>query len=254
MFANYHTHTWRCNHAESDERAYIEAAIAGGMKILGFSDHTPYPGLASWFRMEVGQAPEYFQTVRALRDEYAGRIEIHAGVEAEYYPAHFSELMDLLRQNGCEYMILGQHYLDSETDSLYTANASADDGRLRRYADEVEEGIETGLFTYVAHPDVFHYTGTDEALYRAQMRRICQAANRRNVPLEVNLLGLRMGRCYPARRFWEVAAEENCRAVLGCDAHYPRYLNDPKWEEEARRFLAQFGITPEETVPLVAIG
>ena len=155
MFANYHTHTWRCNHAESDERAYMEAAIAGGMKILGFSDHTPYPGLASWFRMEVGQAPEYFQTVRALRDESAGRIEIHAGVEAEYYPAHFSELMDLLRQNGCEYMILGQHYLDSETDSLYTANASADDGRLRRYADEVEEGIETGLFTYVAHPDVF---------------------------------------------------------------------------------------------------
>ena len=41
MLANYHTHTARCHHASGSEREYIEAAIAGGMKILGFSDHAP---------------------------------------------------------------------------------------------------------------------------------------------------------------------------------------------------------------------
>ena len=46
MIANYHTHTWRCMHATGTEREYIENAIRGGLKILGFSDHTPmkYPG------------------------------------------------------------------------------------------------------------------------------------------------------------------------------------------------------------------
>ena len=43
MIANYHTHTWRCMHAEGTEREYVERAIEGGLKILGFSDHTPMP-------------------------------------------------------------------------------------------------------------------------------------------------------------------------------------------------------------------
>jgi len=42
MIANYHTHTPRCNHATGEERAYVEQAIKKGLKILGFSDHTPY--------------------------------------------------------------------------------------------------------------------------------------------------------------------------------------------------------------------
>ena len=43
MEANYHTHTWRCRHASGTERDYIENAIDHGIRILGFSDHTPYP-------------------------------------------------------------------------------------------------------------------------------------------------------------------------------------------------------------------
>ena len=41
MIANYHTHTWRCRHADGTEREYVETAIEAGFKILGFSDHTP---------------------------------------------------------------------------------------------------------------------------------------------------------------------------------------------------------------------
>lgn len=37
MIANYHTHTWRCRHADGTEREYVERAIEGGLKILGFS-------------------------------------------------------------------------------------------------------------------------------------------------------------------------------------------------------------------------
>ena len=42
MKHNYHTHTTRCNHAEGEDRAYIENAIQGGLETLGFSDHAPY--------------------------------------------------------------------------------------------------------------------------------------------------------------------------------------------------------------------
>ena len=33
MIANYHTHTWRCNHAFGVEKQYIENAIAGGLPV-----------------------------------------------------------------------------------------------------------------------------------------------------------------------------------------------------------------------------
>ncbi len=49
MIANYHTHTWRCHHAKGTEREYVERAIEGGLKILGFSDHTPYPLPAGYY-------------------------------------------------------------------------------------------------------------------------------------------------------------------------------------------------------------
>lgn len=108
--------------------------MAGGMQILGFSGHTPYPRLRSVrtnLRMDVEQAPEYFATIRRLRDEYAGRIEIHVGAEAEYYPAHFPSLLEILRQNGGEYTILGHRYLANETDILY--NAIANEEKEHKY-------------------------------------------------------------------------------------------------------------------------
>ena len=42
MIGNYHAHTYRCHHAEGCEKEYIENAVRGGLKMLGFTDHTPY--------------------------------------------------------------------------------------------------------------------------------------------------------------------------------------------------------------------
>ena len=41
MIANYHTHTYRCCHAEGDVRDYVEEAVNRGLSILGISVHRP---------------------------------------------------------------------------------------------------------------------------------------------------------------------------------------------------------------------
>lgn len=74
MIANYHTHTPRCHHAYASEEEFCQAAIDGGLKILGFSDHSPYyfPGdYYSNFRMDREQLEDYAQSVFACRDKYA---------------------------------------------------------------------------------------------------------------------------------------------------------------------------------------
>ena len=66
MIANYHTHTWRCRHADGTEREYVERTIEGGLKILGFSDHSPYPfpdGYDSGMRMRLDQVTRILKSI-----------------------------------------------------------------------------------------------------------------------------------------------------------------------------------------------
>ena len=252
MKANYHTHTWRCNHASGNEKQYVENALKAGLEILGFADHTPYlfPGdYYSGFRMAMEQLPGYVDTVLALREQYAGRIEIPLGLETEYYPKHFDGLLSRLREYPIDYMILGQHFVGNEYDAPYNGLGSRDESLLRQYVHQSCDAMNTGLFTYFAHPDLIHFTG-DEQIFRHQMRDICREAKSCGVPMEFNLLGLAGGRHYPTRVFWELAAEEGCQCILGRDAHTPDALLDKKTEEQALEILRSLGITPLERVNL----
>ena len=91
--------------------------------------------------------------------------------------------------------------------------------------------IDSGLFDFVAHPDVFGCCNLRwNADTAACARDICAAAAARGVPLELNSLGLRRGDIdtpegrrarYPWLPFWEIAAAHGCHAVLSTDAHRP---------------------------------
>lgn len=252
MLANYHTHTPRCNHADGSERDYVEAALAAGMRTLGFSDHTPqyFPGdYYSFFRMRPEQLDDYVAAVLAVRDAYRGRIEIPLGLEAEYYPALFPRLLQEVRARPFDYLILGQHALGNEEGDEYSGTPTSDPATLRRYVDQVCEAMETGLFSCFAHPDIMSFGG-DEAFWQREMRRLCETALACNVPLEINLLGLAGGRNYPNEDFWRIAGEVGCAAVLGCDAHHPEQLGVPALEGRARAMAERCGVRLLEALRL----
>ena len=257
MIANYHTHTPRCGHAAGSEREYAEAALRAGLRTLGFSDHTPHDYFdcdyrTSGIRMELEELPGYADTVRALAAEYAGELEILLGVEAEYYPKYFSRLLELLRGNGIRYMILGQHFVGNEVGEPYCGRPTEDRKTLERYVSQSIEAMDTGVFSFFAHPDLIRFVG-DEGAYLREMRRLCRAAAERAMPLEINLLGIREGRNYPDERFWRLAAEEGCTALIGCDAHRPEDLEDTRSERKALDMAERLGIRLLERVELKTI-
>ena len=253
MIANYHTHTPRCNHAVGAEREYVECALTAGLKILGFSDHTPqiFPGdYYSWFRMKPEQLEDYCQTVLALREEYQGRIEIPLGLELEYYPGLLPDLLPILRDQPLDYLLLGQHFLGNEIDDHYSGNAHGSKIHLERYCDQTIEAMQSGLFTYFAHPDLLNYAEDDLVFYREQVRRICREAKSCGMPLEINILGLYEGKHYPNPRFWEVAAEEGCSVILGRDAHKPQQILDTQSEQKALDIVRKYELKLLDTVEL----
>ena len=254
MIANYHTHTYRCGHAEGDEREYVEQAVNAGIRILGFSDHTPYDFFDSEprnrpMRMKPEELPGYADSIRSLAEEFRDRIELHLGVEAEYYPKYFPRLLEMLRENGVEYMILGQHFLGNEIGEPYSGRLTEDEKSLDRYVSQTIEGMQTGFFSYFAHPDLIRFSGSDR-IYKKHMRRLCSAAKECGVPLEINILGLKTGRNYPDKRFWKIAAEEGNEIVLGMDAHDPLSLADTQSVRDAKMFAERLGLKPLETLEL----
>lgn len=255
MRYNLHTHTKRCNHALGEDREYVEAAIKAGMKVIGFSDHCPqfFPveDYYSRFRMRPELALDYAESVRALQKEYAADIRILLGFETEYYPACFDELREFLRPLRLDYLMMGQHFIGNEYDADYAGSAAKDEAYLDRYVAQVIEGLETGAFSLIAHPDIPWYQG-GAAHYDLKMTELCRYAAERDIPLEFNMLGYLGRKCYPSPRFWRIAAENGNKAVIGYDAHNPEMLLREELYNECRAVLGSLGIsvTPFEEIKL----
>ncbi len=235
---NLHTHTARCHHARGEDREYVEAAIQAGYTEMGFSDHAPmmFPadsGYISHFRMTPAEFEGYVENVLALKREYASDIRIYLGAEAEYYPLLWQENLKFYCDYPIDYLIQGQHFIGNEYDagSIYPSRPTEDASILRRHVRQTLDGMETGAFTYVAHPDLANFAG-DKEVYRYEAERLCEGAKALGMPLEVNLLGFAERRCYPNPLFWEVARKVGCDVVIGLDAHAPDvYVNTEKREQ-----------------------
>ena len=113
---------------------------------------------------------------------------------------------------------------------------------MTQYVNQVKEGLDKGVFTYIAHPDIVNFT-EDISFYRRKMTELCLYAKERDIPLEFNLLGYYNGRNYPNPAFWEIAAETGNKVVLGYDAHSPEVLLRDDIVNACQSILKSHGIT-----------
>ena len=247
---NYHTHTVRCGHAVGRDEAYVRAAIKAGYRILGFSDHAPYKGMPlPRSRMAWEELDDYIDSLTALKEKYKDQIEIHIGLETEYYPDHHEEKQELLEK--VEYLILGQHSVLPTGEGTYFRFNS--DEQLLVYAENICKGLETGLYTYLAHPDVYVYNqkSFDETCQKVA-RMIIEKAAETDTPVEINVHGVVRGKhpfpgrskqyWYPHKDFWRIAAEYPIRCIFGIDAHDPRSLLELDNVKKAKEELADLGL------------
>ena len=108
----------------------------------------------------------------------------------------------------------------------------------------------TGMFKYLAHPDLCFrsYKAWDDDCV-AVSRDLCRCARETGMPLEYNLLGVRYtaqgassGLGYPCSKFWEVAAAEDVKCIIGIDAHQSERLTEIDAFDKAADYLAGLGI------------
>ena len=251
MECNYHTHTYLCNHASGTIEQYVQEAIKNGLKILGFSDHVPVPfsnGHRSTFRMDTHEIEIYVNEVLRLKESYKDKIQILLGYEMEYYYKEFDATMNLIKQFPCDYLILGQHWTNNEYDGAY-CGAVVSEENFKQYVKQVIDAINTGVFSYIAHPDLINYRENDK-IYIKEMTKLCEAAKAKGIPLEFNILGFVDGRNYPCNTFWKLVSDVGNEVIIGSDAHYVEAVGNPVDFTEANKWLNSCGIKPIDKLKL----
>lgn len=251
LFANYHTHTARCHHASGEDRQYVEHAIQGGMKVLGFADHCPWifeDGHVSHTRMLPSQLDDYFSSLLALKQEYAKDITIYIGFEAEYIPELMKAQDKLLADYPVDYMILGEHFTEREPFGPYTGFPCSEEAAFRKYIDLCIEGMESGRYKYLAHPDLFNYTG-DAAVYEREYRRLCEYLRSHDIPVEINLLGVAENRHYTSERFLKIAKNVGNTAIIGIDAHSSDRMDNHELISQCRVLAERCGLELVDVLP-----
>lgn len=253
MKSNFHTHVQRCRHAQGSEEDYVREALSKGLSQLGFSDHAPFPGNPFGRKMLFEELGDYLETVEELKKQYREKLTVWKGLEIEYLPEYQNYYEELLTGWGVDYLLLGEHFfVDSEGKRGNTYEISSTREYIF-YAKTLAEGMRTGWFKAVAHPDLYmlnHFAWNEDCKRAADM--IIDAAIATDTILEYNANGFRWKQedypegtrhPYPYEGFWQMAADAPVRVMVGSDCHAPFYLWDEAVELSYRN-LDKLGIEP----------
>lgn len=236
MRVNYHTHTYRCKHAGGTEEDYTLAAIENDVKILGFSDHGPFPNVDYGLRMEYSELTDYIHEIDRLKEVYSDKITLYKGLEIEYFKKHINYYEDLLTKEGLDYLVLGQHqYIleDGTHKNIYFADNTE---WYLEYANAISEALATGYFKILAHPDLCMKNSLPwDYNCDKTFDIILNSVSKYGTILEFNANGIRRGVSdypdgkrypYPHEKLWQRLKGTDIKVTVGSDCHNPKHIWD----------------------------
>lgn len=237
MKRNYHTHHHLCNHAEGKTEDYVEEAIYQKFDIIGMSDHAPNSRVGDFnVRMNESDLDIYLKDIEASQKKYGDKITILKGLEVEYFYDHEEYYKDLREK--VDYLIHGQHWISmtNSMNDLISGFGLGTKEQILKYADILNDAMESNYFDIMAHPDLYMcgYKDFDETALKVA-HKICKSAIDNDMILEFNGNGFRRGKAetpqgllqpYPRLEFWEVVKSYNCKTIFNSDCHSPEVLYD----------------------------
>lgn len=256
-----------CEHAEGTLRSVVEAAAAAGLTTFGLSEHAPrsegrflYPSeRQKGFSVERLQADfdAYVAEAKKLAREFADRIEILVGFEAEVVPgaSYAGQMLAIREKYALEYMVGSVHYvgeiqIDGTLEEFHAAVAEAGgiESLAVRYYDTVAEMVARLKPEVVGHLDLIRRnapSGADlqTAAIAAATDRALQAVRESGAILDLNTAGWRkgLGNPYPAPPLVKRASELGIGFCFGDDSHGAAQVGDGI--DRARGYLMELGVT-----------
>lgn len=219
----FHVHTYRCGHASADlDEDYVLAAIENDAKRIVFTDHGPFPDNPFGSRMQMNELQDYVESIHGLKEKYKDKIQVLCGLEIEFLPQYMEYYKKLKASEKIDLLVLGQHmYMhESGTYNFFDKDRS---GEYEGISKAMIEGMDTGLFSVLAHPDRMYmrYGRVDDKV-REAINAVIAGAKRNGVLLEKNFGSMYKEHNF-SEDFWTDVEEEN--VIYGFNAHSPEDIS-----------------------------
>lgn len=249
MTADHHTHTPLCHHAEGSPATYVDAALAAGLTLYGISDHAPTATepCDDW-RMAQQDLPAYLAWIDQARSHAAGRLEVRAGLECDWFVDDLDWIDTLASYHSWDYLIGSVHYLDGwdfdhpkwiqrwQQEDIHTV--------WSRYWETYRSMAASRRFDILAHPDLikkfgFRPDGDLRRFFEPVIETIADSGS----AIELNTAGWHKpcAEAYPAPEFLQLAAAAAIPVVISSDAHQPAEV--ARDFDRAAQWLREAGFT-----------
>ena len=255
---NYHSHCDFCD-GRAPMEAFVEAAVACGMKAYGVSSHTESPEPGRTLHRDTYAA--YFAEIARLREKYRHQIELYAALEIDYIDEARNAASPMYRRMPLDYTIGSVHFVPAPDGGWMSVDGAYEGFRERlaaRFGNDVRAVVElfyeqsrkmvaAGGFTICGHADkialnasYFHSGITQEAWYEELASQYIHSLAGKDFLVEVNTKNLlRKRELYPNVKYLSLLREMDIPVLVNSDCHYPDLVNDGR--EEAFELLRQNG-------------
>lgn len=256
-----------CDHAQDSLRDILEAAVAQGYHTFGVTEHAPRVDARFLYQEEIRMGWDvpkiirdfeaYAEAVKLLASEFANRLTVLRGFEAEVVPTDgYCELMTGYRQLfGFDYMVGSVHWvdevlIDGPREEFYRAAhlQGGVESLAVRYYQTVAEMVRGLKPEVVGHLDVVRkHAPSEESVATPAVRRAACAAleaiRENNCIVDVNTSGYRkgFGRPYPAPWLVAAARDMGIAFCFGDDSHCVSDVGTGI--DQARAYLLELGVT-----------
>ena len=238
---NLHTHSYFSDGKSTPEEVVLEA-INQGMKVLGFSDHSPVP-FENSFAIKNDEVQNYISTIKSLKEKYQDQIDIYCSMEMDFIPGIVKDFKKTKEELSLDYMIGSVHLVGNDINKLWFIDGSKvetyDEGLFNYYNGDIKKGvktffhqynemIETEEFDIVGHFDKIkmhnrdRYFTENEKWYRDLLMETLTLIKEKSLIVEVNTRGIYKKRSedfYPSTWILPIMCEMNIPVVISTDSH-----------------------------------
>jgi histidinol-phosphatase (PHP family) len=192
--------------------------------------------------MREDQFEEYVDLVQAAAEQWAGRVDVRLGLEADYFEGHEPYLEQQLAAADFQFVLGSVH---PQIDEFRNRYWTSDSHQVQRtYFALLAKSAETGLFDSLAHPDLiknFTSTAWEPEVIMDDIRASLDRIARAGVAMELNTSGVNktVSEMNPFPAMLEEMNQRGIPVTIGADAHQPDRVADGY--ESALELLAQCG-------------
>lgn len=241
-----HTHTQYCD-GHADMSTMADAAVAAGMKVYGFSPHSPIP-FDSPCNMKEDDVPLYLDEVEAIRHRHAGcGCTFLAGMEVDYVDASWGPANAYFQSLPLDFIIASVHFIPNQGGVPTDIDGKYENFK-RKMADmfhgDIDYVVETyyrqsmdmlrlGSFDILGHLDKvgqnasYYAPGIEEGEhYRGLIDEYITRIINSGVIIELNTKALaEHHRVFPNEIYLPRLVAAGVPIVVNSDAHYPDRIN-----------------------------